>query len=142
MPLIHNDYANEVPPKFEIFADRIEITSAGGLPQGLSEVEFFQGFSVPRNKELMRVFRDLDLVEQLGSGIPRILRVYSQENFHFSENFIRMVLPSKKASGKASGKIVQLMGEQSEITIPDLAAALGISTRAVEMQIRQLKACS
>ena len=48
-------------------ADRIEITSAGGLPEGLSKQEFFEGFSVPRNKELMRIFKDLELVEQLGS---------------------------------------------------------------------------
>lgn len=33
---VHNDFTNEVPPKFEIFPDRIEITSAGGLPDGLS----------------------------------------------------------------------------------------------------------
>ncbi len=26
----------------------------------------FMGYSVPQNKELMRVFRDLDMVEQLG----------------------------------------------------------------------------
>jgi predicted HTH transcriptional regulator len=29
------------------------------------------------NKELMRVFRGLDMVEQLGSGIPQILAAYS-----------------------------------------------------------------
>jgi len=34
---VHNDYTNEVPPKFEIFNDRIEITSTGGLPNGLSQ---------------------------------------------------------------------------------------------------------
>jgi len=63
---VHNDYTTEIPPKFEIFADRIEISSTGGLPDGLSQDEFFEGFSVPRNKEIMRVFKDLDLVEQLG----------------------------------------------------------------------------
>gem|GEM_PF-1550946 len=34
------------------------------------------GYSAPQNKELMRVFRDLDMVEQLGSGVPRILEYY------------------------------------------------------------------
>ena len=91
---VHNDYSKEIPPKFEIFSDRIEITSAGGLPEGLSQTEFFEGFSVPRNKELMRVFRDLDLVEQLGSGVPRILDVYSRDCFTFSDNFLRMAFPS------------------------------------------------
>lgn len=42
----------------------------------------------------MRIFKDLDLVEQLGSGIPRILQTYTQDSFHFSENFLRVTLPS------------------------------------------------
>lgn len=91
---VHNDYTREIPPKFEIFSDRIEITSAGSLPEGLSREEFFEGFSIPRNKELMRIYKDLELVEQLGSGIPRILEHYEKECFHFSENFLRMVFPS------------------------------------------------
>jgi ATP-dependent DNA helicase RecG len=91
--IIHNDYSNEVPPKFELFVDRLEITSAGVIPSGFSEEEFFMGYCVPQNKELMRIFRDLDLVEQLGSGIPRILKTYSPSNYHFSANFIRVILP-------------------------------------------------
>ncbi|SHG48683.1 hypothetical protein SAMN05444483_11371 [Salegentibacter echinorum] len=46
-----------------------------------------------RNKELMWVYKVLDL-EQLGSGIPIILEHYDKDCFHFSENFLRMVLPS------------------------------------------------
>lgn len=90
---VHNDYSRDLAPKFELFDDRLEITSNGGLPEGLAKEEFFEGFSVPRNKEIMRVFKDLDLVEQLGSGIPRILQFYKKESFQFSENFLRIVLP-------------------------------------------------
>ncbi|WP_370633654.1 ATP-binding protein [Pedobacter sp. Leaf250] len=75
-------------PKFEIFDDRLEITSYGSLSKGLSQNEFFEGFSVPRNKELMRFFKDLDLVEQMGSGVPRILQAYKADCFQFSENSI------------------------------------------------------
>jgi len=50
-----------------------------------------------RNKELMRIFKDLDLVEQLGSGIPRILQAYAKDSFHFSENFLRVTLPSTES---------------------------------------------
>lgn len=63
-----------------LLPDRFGITSAGGLADGLSQVEFFEGFSVPRNKELMRVFIDLGMVEQLGSGVPRILENYNKDN--------------------------------------------------------------
>lgn len=98
--IIHNDYTNEVPPKFEIFDDRIEITSAGGLPDALNQEEFFEGVSIPRNKELMRVFRDLDMVEQLGSGVPRILESYPKECFKFSENFLRMTFPVQQVENQ------------------------------------------
>ncbi len=110
--IIHNNYTNEVPPKFELFSNRLEITSAGGLPSGLSEAEFFMGYSVPQNKELMRVFRDLDMVEQLGSGVPRILEHYPRTIYHFTPNFIRLVLPyaegfaqiTDQATGQATGQ--------------------------------------
>lgn len=95
--MIHNDYTREVPPKFEIFSDRLEITSAGSLPEGLSQEEFFEGYSIPRNKELMRVFKDLELVEQLGTGVQRILAHYERENFVFTDNFTRIKLPIKAA---------------------------------------------
>nr|WP_262712387.1 hypothetical protein [Polaribacter sp. IC063] len=63
------------------------------MPDGLSEKEFFEGYSIPRNKELIRVFKDLELVEQLGSGIPRISAYYPKDCFQFSDNFLRIVLP-------------------------------------------------
>ena len=91
--IVHNDYSFEVPPKFEIFPDRLEITSAGRLPESLSREEFFNGISIPRNKELMRIYRDVELVESLGSGIPRILHAYGEECFMFTENFIRITFP-------------------------------------------------
>jgi predicted HTH transcriptional regulator len=94
--MVHNDYSREIPPKFEIFSDRIEITSAGSLPEGIGEEDFFDGVSVPKNKELMRIFRDLELVEQLGSGIPRILHAYGKESFRFMDNFMRISFPVDK----------------------------------------------
>ena len=92
--MVHNDYyTNEVPPKFEIFSDRIEITSAGRLPIGMTKEEFFSGISSPRNKELMRVFRDVDMVESLGSGMKRICNAYPTKIFTFTPNFIRVTIP-------------------------------------------------
>lgn len=92
--IVHNDYTREVPPKFEIFSDRIEMTSYGTLIDGLEREDFFASTSIPRNRELMRVYRDLELVEQLGSGIPRILQSYGRGCFVFLPNFTRMVFPS------------------------------------------------
>jgi len=118
--LIHNNYSNEVPPKFEIFDDRLEITSSGGTILGINEDEFFEGYSNPRNKELMRIFKDLDLVEQLGSGLPRILRVYPKECFRFTANFLRISLPVDKElmedGSFAAKKDILLSGEAPTIS--------------------------
>lgn len=91
--IVHNDYSFEVPPKFEIFPDRLEITSMGSLPEGMTQEEFFSGVSIPRNKELMRIYRDVGLVESLGSGVPRILQTYGKGSFHFTEVFTRITFP-------------------------------------------------
>ena len=100
--IIHNNYSNEVPPKFELFDDRLEITSAGGLPAGFDQEEFFMGYSVPPNKELMRIFKDLDMVEHLGSGIPRILEYYPRSIYHFTSNFVRLILPYSEGFDQTS----------------------------------------
>lgn len=49
----------------------------------------------------MRIFKDLDMVEQLGSGVPRILKVYSKECFVFGGSFTRMVFPLKNSMESA-----------------------------------------
>ncbi len=128
---VHNDYSRELAPKFEFFPDRLEITSAGGLPDGLSESEFFMGYSVPRNKEIMRIFRDLGLCEQLGSGIPRILQFYGKECFSFTDNFLRMAFPSSQPVPPQVPPQVKLLlvALEGEMDRRELQEALGLSDR-------------
>lgn len=125
--IVHNDYTSEVPPKFEFFDDRIEITSFGSLPQGMTEKDFFEGYSVPRNKELMRIFRDLDLVEHLGSGVPRILRSYGKECFKFTENFLRMTFPATEQVTEQVGELVKVLDK--EMDRQEIQDRLGLSHR-------------
>jgi Predicted transcriptional regulator containing an HTH domain and an uncharacterized domain shared with the mammalian protein Schlafen len=91
--IVHNDYSREVPPVFEIYSDRLTITSYGGLVAGLSQHDFFNCRSMPRNRELMRVFKDVRLVEHLGSGMSRIMAAYDESIFEFSPNFLVVTFP-------------------------------------------------
>ena len=88
--VVHNDYSYGNSPIIELYSDRIEITSAGGLPQELSQEEFLEGVTAPRNKELIRVFKDVDLIENIGSGVLRILDAYDKSCFKFMEHFLRV----------------------------------------------------
>ena len=65
----------------------------------MTKEEFFSGISSPRNKELMRVFRDVDMVESLGSGMKRILQVYPKRIFIFMDIFIRLTIPFYSQKG-------------------------------------------
>ena len=47
----------------------------------------------------MRIYRDGELIESLGSGIPRILRAYGEDCFKFTDNFIRITLPISVQNG-------------------------------------------
>ena len=90
--IVHSDFSREIPPVFEIFNDKMIFTSYGGLLPGQSKEDFFSCSSMPRNRELMRVFKDVGLVEQLGSGMSRILKEYDKSIFHISEHFIKVEL--------------------------------------------------
>ena len=45
----------------------------------------------------MRIFKDLEMVEYLGSGVPRILWKYPRSIFTFTPNFIRITFPFEKS---------------------------------------------
>lgn len=94
--MVHSDYTLTTTPIIELYSDRIEITSGGGLPQGLSQEEFLEGVTAPRNKELIRVFKDVDLIENIGSGVLRILDAYDKSCFKFMEHFLRVSFKYKE----------------------------------------------
>ena len=97
----------------------------------MTESEFFEGYSFPRNKELMRVFRDLDLVEHLGSGVPRILRSYGKECFKFTENFLRMTFPaSEQVTAQVTAQVTELVKIlDKEMDREDIQNKLGLYHR-------------
>lgn len=71
--VVHADYSQRgAPLRIAFFDDRIEIENPGILLPGLKVEDMLQGVSRIRNHIIARVFRELDLIEQWGSGIRRI----------------------------------------------------------------------
>lgn len=81
--VLHNDYTMSSTPSINFYCDRIEIISAGGLPQGLTKEAFFKGVISRRNPELVKVFQDVHLIENLGSGMRKIMKYYGESCFEF-----------------------------------------------------------
>lgn len=72
--LIHTDYAIKGSSILvAMFDDRLEITNPGGIPHGLSLEDALAGSSRARNRVIIRTFHLLDLVEQWGSGLQKII---------------------------------------------------------------------
>ena len=149
--IVHNDWSNEYSPKFEIFSDRLVISSNGGIQDNTTKEEFLEGFSLPKNKELMKVFNDLDLVEQMGTGIIRILQSYNKDSFEFFPNFIRVTFPFNENKFKTNMKeiknnnlteiqnnIIGLMLDSPTITQETLARLLDVNIRTIQRNIKTL----
>lgn len=71
--LVHADYAQRgAPMRVAFFDDRIDIESPGYLLPGMTVQDMKSGTSRIRNPVITRVFRELGLIEQWGSGVKRI----------------------------------------------------------------------
>ena len=101
----------------------------------------------------MRVFKDVGLVEQLGSGMSRILKEYDKSIFHISEHFIKVEFPFSLpkdniiiANGDDNGndnleimKALELLEKNASVTAKQMADQMDISTRKVSRIIKELK---
>jgi len=69
-------------------------------------------------------------LELLGSGVPRILQNYYPSVFHFTENFLRIVLPFAEGySAKSDGEGGGVSGGVSGGVNPELEAVLDFVAR-------------
>ncbi|MBB1470391.1 putative DNA binding domain-containing protein, partial [Pseudoalteromonas sp. SG41-5] len=99
--VMHRDYSNFGRDiKIGIYDDIVNIVSPGGLPHGLTMHDALKGRSEIRNTVIARVFKELDLVEQWGSGIQRIKEYCTKANtglpvFSESGDFIDWEFPRK-----------------------------------------------
>ena len=71
--IVHADDSQRgTPIRIALFDNRLEIENPGLMPFGLTIEDIQQGVSKLRNRVIGRVFQELGLVEQWGSGIPRM----------------------------------------------------------------------
>jgi len=145
--IVHNDYTKGVP-LVEIYADKIVVTSCGGLVSDLTEEDFFKCRSMPRNRELMRIFRDMELVEQIGSGMSRILNAYDRSIFEITPSFTVVTFPfaegfenlNDKINDKLNGKIksvLEILKSNPATTIAGLIEATGKSQSTISRELNR-----
>lgn len=134
--LVHNDY-RITQPLIAIYEDRLEFTSHGGMPSGLTEEEFFMGISKPRNASLMEILACLGIVERTGYGIPMVIKKYGKEAFDIHDTFISVIILFDKEARKLRGANSDVNDDANDVA-KNTAVSNGALSEAERMIVNQL----
>lgn len=155
--LAHRDYlVNGSEVHIDIYDDRMEIYSPGGMPDG-SIIQDRDPLSVPstrRNPVLADVFNRLGYMERKGSGFGKIISGYEfQINYNESKKpsfrsdryqftvimpNLNYDVPQDVPQDELNNQIVNLIRKDSKISTAKMAKALGVSTKTVQRHIKEM----
>ena len=141
--IVHRDYAFSSSILINIFDDRIEFVSVGGLVKGISYNDIMLGISITRNKKLANIFYRLKLIEAYGTGIMKINSSYANYSrkpvIEVSDNAFKITLPNMNYFNKDissvniekltdnEDKILSLLKERQLLARKEIQLELGIS---------------
>lgn len=145
----HNDYYQGYP-KIYMYNDHLEITSQGGLTTGINKALMLAGKSISRNPALTKILEKLYMVENVGSGLERVLSVYDSSIFTETEGIFKVELPfldqlvtqdintKTHSYNKSQRKILAVLDENIWSSIEDIANNSGVSSKTIYKYIGQL----
>ena len=153
--LVHREYSISASTLIGIYDDRMEFTSVGGLPNGISEEDMRLGISVCRNQNLANIFYRLQLIEAYGTGIPKIFHAYEKEtvkpSIKTSPNAFKVILPNCNyvqsahtevneacAAWDPEDRIVRYAENHKWFTKKEIMALLEVSSATASRYIRKM----
>lgn len=97
--IIHRDYSFNGSTIINIYTDKIEFVSIGGLVPGISIDDIMLGISQTRNKKLANVFYRLQIVESYGTGVRKMIDDYRglsiKPEFKVTSGAFLLTLPNR-----------------------------------------------
>lgn len=135
--IVHRDYSFSGSTIINLYSDRLEIISLGGLVSGLSLEAVMLGASQPRNEKLANLFYRMKLIEAYGTGISKIISCYKglpvKPKFENVEGAFQVVLPNTHAheirvEDEKYLPILRLFEKHKEISRNDVEKVLGVGT--------------
>jgi predicted HTH transcriptional regulator len=136
--IVHADYSQTgAPIRVAILDDRIEIENPGLLPPGMTIGDVRGGVSKLRNRVIGRIFKELNLIEQWGSGFQRMAA--SCQAMNLPEPALEEVAFRFRVTFSLTRVAVQPEGDATDQKIMDLIRAGqadgGVSTRYLSRMI-------
>jgi predicted HTH transcriptional regulator len=146
--VVHADYAQRgAPIRVAVFDDRVEVENPGILLPGLTIEELRDGVSRVRNHVIARVFKELGLVEQWGTGVQRMIAACEQAGLPAPEFLelgfrFRVTLRTERVAkallDPVDGRIVEFIRAGRGRSTAEIAARAGLSTRAIQHRLATL----
>ena len=144
--ICHRDYSiTGSDNKLDIFSDRIEITSPGTLPFGITLQDLGEGISEVRNRLIVKIFREAGYVEQLGTGIMRIkeacrTNALPEPKFEETGNFFKVtIFRSRLALLPDLEDVYELIRQGDPLSSSEIAEKLNIHQNTALKRLRQLE---
>ncbi len=150
--VVHADYSQQgAPIRVAIYDDRLEIDNPGVLLSGLTLADIKQGNSKLRNRVIGRTFKELRYIEQWGSGILNAIGeckkmglpdpVFEELSFRFRATIL--LVPEQEpelddVTQKIRAALSTPAGKNSGLSSQQIAAEVGLSTRAIRARMTAL----
>jgi len=144
--ICHRDYSiTGADNKLDIFSDRIEITSPGTLPLGITLQDLGEGISEVRNRLIVKIFREAGYIEQLGTGIIRIKEACRKNSlpkprFEETGNFFKAtIFRARLTLSPDLEDVYDLIKQGIPLGSKEIAGKLNIHQNTVLKRVRQLE---
>ena len=130
----------------EVFDDRLEITSPGGMMNGrrVQDMDIRHIPSMRRNQVISDVFSRLGFMERRGSGIDRILNSYvevaQKPTFYSDLDFFIVTLPNRSVATPAqvSMESVASGAESAETSAESAETSTAFHGMSTDAEVREL----
>ncbi len=146
--VVHSDYSQHgTPIRVSIFDDRLEVENPGLLPFGLTVDDLRLGVSKLRNRVIGRVFHELGLIEQWGSGIQRMMAacreaglappILEEIGTHFRVTILTTSIGAPSVD-KTDQTILDALVAGNGLSTQEIATVIGLTARATRSRLLKL----
>ena len=151
----HRSYLEPGNVQVALYDNRLEVTSPGMLLNGVTIEKIKEGYSKVRNRAIANAFSYMRIIEEWGSGIPRMFDEFSKYGLaepelvdmdgDFRVNFYRSsVTPrvTEKVTDKFTERemsVIRLIKNNPGITTTAMSMELGRSRKTISAIIKSLK---
>jgi ATP-dependent DNA helicase RecG len=130
--IVHRDYDYSGSTIINVFDNRIEFVSLGGLVKGITMEDILGGVSQPRNMIIAAIFYRIELIEAYGTGIQRMIEGYGlglqKPGFRAAPASFAVTLPKmdymlaemKNEAVSREALVLRLLKEKGMITRKDV----------------------